>query len=118
MQKRPLKPDPMRLVLELGLAVLVCTVAAPAQQRGVASEGHYDVMPAPEPRQQFGYENALGGSPGPGVWYERRDPPRDHSNSATPSRYGLRAPPRVDTAQMPMSPAPGLFGLRTQNVTR
>src|ERR1700722_4093676 len=58
------------------------------------------------------------GSPGPGVWYARRDPSCDQSNSATPSRYGLGSPPRVGTAQMPISLPFELPALRTQNVTR
>src|SRR5580698_1217749 len=58
------------------------------------------------------------GSPGPGVWYASREPSRDQSNSATPSRYGLGSPPRVGTAQMPISPLLELPGLRTQNVTK
>ena len=58
------------------------------------------------------------GSPGPGVWYASREPSGDQSNSATPSRYGLGSPPRVGTAQMPMSPPFEPFGLRTQKVTR
>ena len=58
------------------------------------------------------------GSPGPGVWYASREPSCDQSNSATPSRYGLGSPPRVGTAQMPMSPPLEPSGLRTQKVTR
>src|SRR5580704_4122286 len=58
------------------------------------------------------------GSPGPGVWYASREASCDQSNSATPSRYGLGSPPRVGTAQIPMSPPLELPGLRTQNVTR
>src|SRR5580704_3199441 len=59
------------------------------------------------------------GSPGPGVWYASREPSRDQSNSATPSRYGLGSPPSVGTAHIPMSSPPlGPPGLRTQNVTR
>jgi hypothetical protein len=57
MQRRPLKLDPMRLILELGLAALACTMSALAQQSGAASEGFYDVLPAPEPRQ-LGCKNA------------------------------------------------------------
>src|SRR5580704_3295334 len=58
------------------------------------------------------------GSPGPGVWYASREPSRDQSNSATPSRYGLGSPPSVGTAQTLMSLLPALFCLRTQKVTR
>src|SRR5271156_4068983 len=58
------------------------------------------------------------GSPGPGVWYASREPSRDQSNSATPSRYGLGSPPSVGTAHMPMSPPLEPSVLRTQNVTR
>src|ERR1035441_6057823 len=58
------------------------------------------------------------GSPGPGVWYASREPSRDQSNSATPSRYGLGGPPSVGTAQMPMSPLLDPSFLRTQNVTK
>src|SRR6516162_9006247 len=58
------------------------------------------------------------GSPGPGVWYTSREPSRDQSNSAPPSRYSLGSPPRVGAAQMLMSPVPEAFCLRSQNVTR
>src|SRR5258707_12195586 len=58
------------------------------------------------------------GSPGPGVWYASREPSRDQSNSATPSRYGLGCPPSVGTAQTLMSPPLEPPCLRTQNVTK
>src|SRR6266699_1629373 len=58
------------------------------------------------------------GSPGPGVWYASREPSRDQSNSATPSRYGLGSPPSVGTAQMLMSLPVEPSCLRTQNVTK
>src|SRR5438067_5548938 len=58
------------------------------------------------------------GSPGPGVWYASREPSRDQSNSATPSRYGLGCPPSVGTAQMLLSPPLEPPCLRIQNVTR
>src|SRR5208282_2490744 len=58
------------------------------------------------------------GSPGPGVWYASREPSRDQSNSATPSRYGRSGPPSVGTAQTLMSPLLEVSRLRTQNVTR
>src|SRR4051812_6503296 len=57
------------------------------------------------------------GSPGPGVWYARREPSFDQSYSATPSRYGLDGPPSVGTAQMLISPPLAPPCLRTQNVT-
>src|ERR1700729_2900395 len=58
------------------------------------------------------------GSPGPGVWYARREPSGDQSNSATPSRYGLGCPPSVGTAQTLILPPFEPSRLRTQNVTR
>src|SRR5260370_7785650 len=58
------------------------------------------------------------GSPGPGVWYASREPSRDQSNSATPSRYGRGFPPSVGTAQTLISPARALSCLRNQNVTK
>src|SRR5262245_56872239 len=57
------------------------------------------------------------GSPGPVVWYTRREPSVDQSNSATPSRYGRGDPPRIGVAQIAMPAVLGSSGLRTQNVT-
>src|SRR5437762_12593022 len=58
------------------------------------------------------------GSPGPGVWYVSREPSRDQSNSATPSRKVFGCPPSVGTDQMLMSPPFEPSCLRTQNVTK
>src|SRR6266481_8196040 len=68
-----------------------------------------------DPRLPF---DTNSGSPGPGVWYASREPSRDQSNSATPSRYGLAPPPNVGTAQMLMSSPLEPPCLRTQNVTK
>src|ERR1700759_4496821 len=57
------------------------------------------------------------GSPGPGRWYVSREPSRDQSYSATPSRYGCGCPPSVATAQVLISPPSEPSCLRTQNVT-
>ena len=57
------------------------------------------------------------GSPGPVVWYASREPSRDHSYSAAPSRYGFASPPIVGTAQMLISPPLEPSCLRIQNVT-
>src|SRR5580693_2540437 len=57
------------------------------------------------------------GSPGWDVWYTSREPSRDQSNSATPSRYGLGWPPNVGAAQVPVTAPPEPSSLRTQNVT-
>ena len=58
------------------------------------------------------------GSPGPGVWYTRREPSVDQSNSAAPSRYGSGWPPRAGTPHTLMSWPADRVLLRFQYVTR
>lgn len=57
------------------------------------------------------------GSSGAGVWYTRREPSLDQSNSAAPGRYGRGVPPRTGTLQMLISDGPESSNRRAQKVT-